>query len=195
MARLNSPCNVPAARASIVFKNLADNSRVLDLQYRYETGYDRQYCRATPSSSSSAQNPTRSSKTRTSRPRNSPPPPRHGREPRNRLQTKPQHLAQTPNKSQPWSPANQSRTRKKFGKRIGTNSQADPSPRGRMYPLKPLKPRSLPPHHTFCETDPIFSAPHPPPARLKQKTMARKSPKTTCATPDVCEPARKKTIW
>ncbi len=46
MARLNSSCNIPAARASIVFKNLADNSRVLDLQYRYETGYDRQYCRA-----------------------------------------------------------------------------------------------------------------------------------------------------
>ncbi len=46
MARLNSSCNIPAARASIVFKNLADNSRVLDLQYRYETGYDRQFCRA-----------------------------------------------------------------------------------------------------------------------------------------------------
>ncbi len=46
MARLNSSCKIPAARASIVFKNLADNSRVLDLQYRYETGYDRQYCRA-----------------------------------------------------------------------------------------------------------------------------------------------------
>ncbi len=46
MARLNSSCKIPAARASIVFKNLADNSRVLDLQYRYETGYDRQFCRA-----------------------------------------------------------------------------------------------------------------------------------------------------
>ena len=46
MARLNSSCKIPAARASMVFKNLADNSRVLDLQYRYETGYDRQFCRA-----------------------------------------------------------------------------------------------------------------------------------------------------
>ncbi len=46
MARLNSSCNIPATRASIVFKNLADNSRVLDLQYRYETGYDRQFCPA-----------------------------------------------------------------------------------------------------------------------------------------------------
>ena len=46
MARLNSDCNLPPARAYMVFKNLADNSRVLDLQYRYETGYDRQFCRA-----------------------------------------------------------------------------------------------------------------------------------------------------
>ncbi len=46
MARLNSSCTIPAARASIVFKSLADNSRVLDLQHRYETGYDRQFCRA-----------------------------------------------------------------------------------------------------------------------------------------------------
>ncbi len=46
MARLKSFCTIPAARASMVFKNLADNFRVLDLQYRYETGYDRQFCRA-----------------------------------------------------------------------------------------------------------------------------------------------------
>jgi hypothetical protein len=46
MPRLNSSCTLPAARATMVFKNLADNSRVLDLQHRYETGYDRQLCRA-----------------------------------------------------------------------------------------------------------------------------------------------------
>jgi hypothetical protein len=48
MAKLNSNsnCNVPATRAYMVFKNLADTSRVLDLQHRYETGYDRQFCRA-----------------------------------------------------------------------------------------------------------------------------------------------------
>jgi hypothetical protein len=46
MAQLNSPCNIPATRAYMVFKKLADNSRVLDLQHRYETGYDRQFCRA-----------------------------------------------------------------------------------------------------------------------------------------------------
>jgi hypothetical protein len=46
MARLNSSCTLPPARAYMVFKNLADNSRVLDLQFRYETGYDRQFCRA-----------------------------------------------------------------------------------------------------------------------------------------------------
>jgi hypothetical protein len=46
MAQLNSSCNIPATRAYMVFKNLADNSRVLDLQHRYETGYDRQFCRA-----------------------------------------------------------------------------------------------------------------------------------------------------
>src|SRR5580693_1987964 len=33
MARLNSDCSLPPARAYMVFKNLADNSRVLDLQY------------------------------------------------------------------------------------------------------------------------------------------------------------------
>jgi len=46
MARLNSDCTLPPARAYMVFKSLADNSRVLDLQHRYETGYDRQFCRA-----------------------------------------------------------------------------------------------------------------------------------------------------
>ena len=46
MAELKSNCNVPATRAYMVFKNLADTSRVLDLQHRYETGYDRQFCRA-----------------------------------------------------------------------------------------------------------------------------------------------------
>ncbi len=46
MQRLNSSCTLPPARAYMVFKNLADNSRVLDLQHRYETGYDRQFCRA-----------------------------------------------------------------------------------------------------------------------------------------------------
>src|SRR5579872_2956474 len=46
MAKLNSNCNVPATRAYMVFKGQADNSRVLDLLYRYETGYDRQFCRA-----------------------------------------------------------------------------------------------------------------------------------------------------
>jgi hypothetical protein len=46
MAQLNSSCTLPPARAYMVFKNLADNSRVLDLQHRYETGYDRQFCRA-----------------------------------------------------------------------------------------------------------------------------------------------------
>ena len=46
MAHLKSSCNLPPARAYMVFKNLADNSRVLDLLHRYETGYDRQFCRA-----------------------------------------------------------------------------------------------------------------------------------------------------
>jgi hypothetical protein len=46
MQRLVSSCTLPAARAAMVFKSLADNSRVLDLQHRYETGYDRQFCRA-----------------------------------------------------------------------------------------------------------------------------------------------------
>ena len=46
MAELRSNCNVPATRGYMVFKKLADTSRVLDLQYRYETGYDRQFCRA-----------------------------------------------------------------------------------------------------------------------------------------------------
>jgi hypothetical protein len=36
----------PAYRAAIVFKNLADTSRVLDLLHRYEVSYDRQFSRA-----------------------------------------------------------------------------------------------------------------------------------------------------
>ena len=68
MARLNSSCNVPATRASMVFKNLADNSRVLDLQHRYETGYDRQFCRAYAFFLKLREkNPTRNSKTQISR--------------------------------------------------------------------------------------------------------------------------------
>jgi hypothetical protein len=46
MAELKSNCNVPAARGYMVFKKLADTSNVLPLLHRYETGYDRQFCRA-----------------------------------------------------------------------------------------------------------------------------------------------------
>ena len=46
MSQLNSSCTLPPARAYMVFKNLADTSRVLDLQHRYETGYEREFCRA-----------------------------------------------------------------------------------------------------------------------------------------------------
>ena len=45
MARQPGPAS-PAQRAAAAFKNLADNSRVLDLLQRYETSYDRQFTRA-----------------------------------------------------------------------------------------------------------------------------------------------------
>ena len=35
-----------ATRGYLAFKRLADTSRVLDVQHRYETGYERQFCRA-----------------------------------------------------------------------------------------------------------------------------------------------------
>ncbi|MBV8841526.1 MAG: hypothetical protein JO307_01835 [Bryobacterales bacterium] len=45
MARQPSPAS-PAYQAAIVFKNLADNSRFLDLLSRYEISFDRQFSRA-----------------------------------------------------------------------------------------------------------------------------------------------------
>jgi len=45
MARQESQAS-PAYRAAIVFKNLADNSRLLDLLSRYEISFDRQFSRA-----------------------------------------------------------------------------------------------------------------------------------------------------
>jgi hypothetical protein len=45
MARQAVPDSKPV-RAAIVFRNLADNSRVLDVLLRYEVAYDRQYARA-----------------------------------------------------------------------------------------------------------------------------------------------------
>ena len=44
-ARQTTPGS-PAYRAAIVFKNLADTSRVLDLLHRYEVSFDRQFSRA-----------------------------------------------------------------------------------------------------------------------------------------------------
>jgi len=46
MARPEQAAHSKPIRAAIVFRNLADNSRVLDLLQRYETGFDRQFCRA-----------------------------------------------------------------------------------------------------------------------------------------------------
>ena len=45
MARQAAPESKPV-RAAIVFRNLADNSRVLDVLLRYEVAYDRQFFRA-----------------------------------------------------------------------------------------------------------------------------------------------------
>jgi hypothetical protein len=45
MARQATPSS-PAYRAAVVFKNLADSSRVLDVLQRYEVSFDRQFCRA-----------------------------------------------------------------------------------------------------------------------------------------------------
>ena len=45
MARQAVPESKPV-RAAIVFRNLADNSRVLDVLLRYEVAYDRQFFRA-----------------------------------------------------------------------------------------------------------------------------------------------------
>jgi hypothetical protein len=45
MARQAVPESKPV-RAAIVFRNLADNSRVLDVLLRYEVAYDRQFSRA-----------------------------------------------------------------------------------------------------------------------------------------------------
>src|SRR5580693_3862664 len=46
MVRESSAPGANATRGYLTFKKLADNSRVLDLQHRYETGYERQFCRA-----------------------------------------------------------------------------------------------------------------------------------------------------
>ena len=46
MSRESSAHGANATRGYLTFKKLADNSRVLDLQHRYETGYERQFCRA-----------------------------------------------------------------------------------------------------------------------------------------------------
>jgi hypothetical protein len=45
-AEMASSTEDSATRAAIVFRNLSDNSRSLDLINRYETRYDRQYYRA-----------------------------------------------------------------------------------------------------------------------------------------------------
>jgi hypothetical protein len=45
MVRQAVPDSKPV-RAAIVFRNLADNSRVLDVLLRYEVAFDRQYARA-----------------------------------------------------------------------------------------------------------------------------------------------------
>jgi hypothetical protein len=46
MARHQDAADSPPIRAAIVFRHLADNSRVLDLAQRYETAFDRQFSRA-----------------------------------------------------------------------------------------------------------------------------------------------------
>src|ERR1700722_5851212 len=46
MSRESAAAGANATRGYLTFKKLADNSRVLDLQHRYETGYERQFCRA-----------------------------------------------------------------------------------------------------------------------------------------------------
>ena len=46
MSRESSALGANATRGYLTFKKLADTSRVLDLQHRYETGYERQFCRA-----------------------------------------------------------------------------------------------------------------------------------------------------
>ena len=46
MSRESSAPGANATRGYLAFKKLADTSRVLDLQHRYETGYERQFCRA-----------------------------------------------------------------------------------------------------------------------------------------------------
>jgi hypothetical protein len=46
MSRESSAAGANATRGYLTFKKLADSSRVLDLQHRYETGYERQFCRA-----------------------------------------------------------------------------------------------------------------------------------------------------
>src|SRR5450755_1001260 len=46
LSRESSAFGANATRGYLTFKKLADNSRVLDLLHRYETGYERQFCRA-----------------------------------------------------------------------------------------------------------------------------------------------------
>src|ERR1051326_20231 len=46
MARHHDAAESPPVRAAIVFRHLADHSRVLDLSQRYETAFDRQFSRA-----------------------------------------------------------------------------------------------------------------------------------------------------
>jgi hypothetical protein len=46
MSRESPALGANATRGYLAFKKLADNSRVLDLQHRYETGYLREFCRA-----------------------------------------------------------------------------------------------------------------------------------------------------
>jgi hypothetical protein len=46
MSRESSAHGANATRGYLTFKRLADTSRVLDLTHRYDTGYERQFCRA-----------------------------------------------------------------------------------------------------------------------------------------------------
>jgi hypothetical protein len=46
MSRESSAHGANATRGYLTFKRLADTSRVLDLTQRYDTGYERQFCRA-----------------------------------------------------------------------------------------------------------------------------------------------------
>ncbi len=148
----------------MVFKNLADNSRVLDLQYRYETGYDRQFCRAYAFFLKLRAKPD------------------------TQLEDTEFQSAQFSSAIATWEPAPEnwpaparegegaSEPREAFDDLQEIQSENRP-PACRPHPAKPLKPQSLVPHTPFCETDPIHRRPNPSAAVLSQKPSPKRSQK------------------